>query len=84
MKSPDRPRTNRRLLRPTAGRGERLAGVFLLGLVLFNPPVLTIFGQGGNLAGVPLLFFYLFAAWAALIALMAFFAGSAKDDADGG
>lgn len=82
MKTADRPRSNFRLLRPATERGERLVGAFLLGLALFNPPILTIFGQGGDVGGVPLLFFYLFVAWAALIALMALLASGPKDGPD--
>jgi hypothetical protein len=43
----------------------------MLGLVLFNYPVLALFNVPGTLLGVPVLYAYLFIAWAALIALMA-------------
>jgi hypothetical protein len=53
--------------------GERLIALFLLGAVLFNPLVVTIFDAGPDttVGAVPLLYFYVFAAWAALIALLA-------------
>ena len=53
-------------------RGQRLVGLFLLGCLLFNYPLLALFNVRVTLAGVPLLYAYLFAAWAALIALVAY------------
>ncbi len=53
-----------------ARRRDRLVGLFALGLVLFNPPTLWLFA-GGRLFGWPLLFVYLFCAWAALTAMVA-------------
>jgi len=51
--------------------GQRLAAVFLLGCVLFNYPLIALFNRPGEVFGIPLLYFYIFGAWAALIALMA-------------
>lgn len=51
-------------------RGQRLICIFLLGVVLFNFPILALFNVGATLFGVPVLFAYLFLAWAALILLM--------------
>lgn len=53
-----------------ARRRDRLAGLFALGVVLFNPPVLWLFADA-TLAGWPLLFVYLFCAWGILTALIA-------------
>ena len=47
------------MLRRTARR-DRLIGLFVLGLVLFNPPILNL--VGGTIFGWPALFVYLFAA----------------------
>jgi len=53
-------------------RGQRLAALCLLGLVLFSYPVLAVFNvEGTMLAGIPVLYAYFFLAWGALIALMA-------------
>jgi hypothetical protein len=54
-------------------KNVRMIALFLLGLTLFNPPLLEVFDIGGDkvVAGIPVLFFYLFVAWAALIGLMA-------------
>ena len=48
---------------------QRLVALFLLGCLLFNYPLLSLFNGAGAVAGVPLLYAYLFVAWAAFIAL---------------
>jgi hypothetical protein len=48
-------------------RNERLVALFLLGLLLFNYPLLTLFNVPRVVLGVPLLYLYLFVAWAAVI-----------------
>ena len=50
---------------------RRLIGLFLLGGLLFNYPVLSIFNRAVLIGGVPLLYLYLFTAWALLIVLTA-------------
>ncbi len=50
---------------------QRLVAVFLAGFVLFNYPVLALFDRAATLFGVPLVFVYLFVAWALVIAAMA-------------
>jgi len=52
-------------------RGQRLVALCLLGLLLFNYPLLAVFNVPEMLFGIPLLYVYFFLAWAALIALMA-------------
>jgi hypothetical protein len=52
-------------------RGQRFVALCMLGMVLFNFPILALFNVPGTLLGVPVLYAYLFIAWAALIALMA-------------
>jgi len=52
-------------------KGERLIGLFLLGCLLFNFPLLALFNVRATISGVPLLYAYLFIAWALLIALAA-------------
>ena len=52
-------------------RGQRLAALFLLGVLLFNYPLLQLFARDGLVFGVPLLYCYVFCAWAVLIGLMA-------------
>jgi hypothetical protein len=52
-------------------KGQRLAALCLLGVVLFSYPVLAVFNVQATLGGIPVLYAYFFVAWAALIALMA-------------
>jgi hypothetical protein len=52
--------------------GQRLAAIFLMGCVLLNYPILSLFSRPATPGGVPLLFAYAFAMWVVLIALMAF------------
>jgi hypothetical protein len=51
--------------------GHRLAAAFLFGLLLFCSPVPVLFDRPAFWNGIPVLYLYLFGAWAALIALMA-------------
>lgn len=53
---------------------SRFIALCMLGLVLFNFPVLALFNVDAAVLGVPLLYVYLFGAWALLIALMAYVA----------
>lgn len=54
--------------------GQRLVAVFLIGLLLFNFPLLSLFDRAESLFGLPLLHVYVFAAWAGLIAVVAWIA----------
>jgi hypothetical protein len=53
-----------------SSRGQRLICVFLLGVVLFNFPILALFNVANTVFGVPVLYAYIFLAWALLILLM--------------
>ena len=48
-------------------KSRLLIGLFLLGSVLFNYPILTLFNQRIALFGIPLLYLYIFMAWTVLI-----------------
>jgi len=50
---------------------QRLVSIFLLGCLLFTFPLLSMFNSVDSLFGIPVLYAYLFAAWALLIVLMA-------------
>jgi hypothetical protein len=54
-------------MKRTNVRNERLVALFLLGLLLFNYPLLALFNAPRIVLGVPLLYVYLFAAWVAVI-----------------
>jgi hypothetical protein len=55
-------------------RATALAALFMLGCLLFNYPLLELFDRQRMVAGVPLIYAYLFGAWALLIALAAWIA----------
>ena len=52
-------------------KGQRLVALFLLGVLLFNYPLLSLFAGSERVLGIPVLYLYLFTAWIALIGLMA-------------
>jgi len=56
---------------PKARKNKRLVGLFLLGCVLFNYPLLSLFNLKTMIFGVPMLFFYIFSGWTLLILLAA-------------
>ena len=55
----------------TSRKGARLVALFLLGCLLFSYPLLALFNVRATVLGIPLLYAYLFTAWALLIALVA-------------
>ncbi|MGQ9366856.1 hypothetical protein [Azospirillum sp. ST 5-10] len=64
----DPPATGGRRVRPGA---DRVVALFLLGAILFNPPLLRVFGAGDTLFGWPLLYVYILGVWAAVVGLLA-------------
>ena len=52
-------------------RAPRLVALCMAGCLLFNYPILALFNVPGALLGIPVLYAYIFAVWALLIALMA-------------
>ena len=59
-------------------KGQRFVALCLLGVPLFNYPILALFNVSGTVLGVPVLYVYMFGAWSALIALMAWIAESGR------
>lgn len=53
-----------------AMHAQRLAALFILGCLLFSYPLLSLFNVGGTVAGIPVLYAYLFTVWTLLIVLM--------------
>ena len=51
--------------------GQRLVALLMLGAMLFNYPLLALFNDARTWFGVPLLYAYLFGAWALFIGLLA-------------
>jgi hypothetical protein len=58
-----------------------MIGLFVVGVVLFNPPILNL--VGGSIFGWPALFGYLFIAWAVVIAGVAFVVERSPGPPDG-
>ena len=58
-------------MRESEAKGQRLIALFIFGCLLFNYPVLSLFNVPAEVFGVPLLYAYIFAAWALLVGLMA-------------
>ena len=50
---------------------QKLIATFLLGAVLFNYPVLSLFNRAAAALGIPVIYAYIFLAWGGLIALTA-------------
>jgi hypothetical protein len=55
-------------------RSARMVAVAVLALLLFGFPFMALFDVDVRVLGVPLLWSYLFVAWAAVIALIAWVA----------
>ncbi|MCA8830013.1 hypothetical protein [Hymenobacter pini] len=73
MASPPSPeRTEQR-------RGQRLLFVALLFAVLLNFPFLGVFNHATRVAGIPVLYLYVLAAWALLVLLTGWLVKSSKN-----
>lgn len=55
----------------TRPKTRRLSALFLLGCLLFNYPILSLFNREIFPFGIPLLYLYLFSVWLLLILLTA-------------
>ena len=65
-------------MQESEAKGQRLIALFVLGCLLFNYPILSLFNVSAEVFGVPVLYAYIFAAWTLLIAMMAFAAESRR------
>lgn len=50
-------------------QGQQLLGIFLLGILLFNFPLIALFNVSATVFGLPVLYVYIFCVWLALIGL---------------
>lgn len=53
-------------------KAQRLVALCILGIVLFNYPMLALFNVAETVFGIPVLYAYIFAAWTLLTACMAY------------
>jgi L-lactate permease len=60
----------------SSNRMKRLIGLFLLGYLLFNHPLISLFNLPQMVLGIPLLYGYIFGVWILLIVLMALIVSS--------
>jgi hypothetical protein len=58
-------------MKPSGATGPRLAAIFMMGCVALNYPILSLFSRRTTVAGIPLLYAYVFGAWLLLIVLAA-------------
>jgi hypothetical protein len=59
--------------------GRRLVGLFLLGMLLFNFPILLLFNRPTMILGIPGFYLYLFGAWSLIIFLTLIISRSKPD-----
>lgn len=59
-----------------ATRTKRLIGLFLLGYLLFNHPLISLFNLPTRVWGIPLLYAYIFGIWVMMIFLAALIVGT--------
>ena len=58
----------------------KLIGLFLLGLVLFNFPIINLFGKDQFIFGIPALYAYFFFIWLVLIIFIARIVRTKEDE----
>jgi hypothetical protein len=80
---PMQGRENRKRQRPAGSDApllrQRLAAIFLTGLMLWFSPLMLGVAEGRDWHGVPLLYLYLFASWMLLILLAALVLSRSRD-----
>ena len=53
-------------------KAQRLVALCMLGILLFNYPLLALFNVAATVFGIPVLYAYIFTAWTLLTACMAY------------
>jgi len=66
----------------TVQKNRRLIALSLLGCVLLNYPILSLFNLNITVMGIPLLYLYIFTVWLLLIILIALATKSSCKDAE--
>ena len=57
-------------------RISRMVALFILGVVLFNYPVLSLFNRKLLMLGIPVLYLFMFSVWVLFIVLIIFITAS--------
>ncbi len=57
---------------PESLKSRRLVGLFLLGCVLFNYPIISLFNINSDWFGIPILYVYVFGTWLFIITLIVY------------
>ena len=65
---PHKPTNFLEKMKQQSKRWERLAALFVVGLLALNFPVMALFDKQVMVAGIPLLYVFLFVTWLLLIA----------------
>jgi hypothetical protein len=65
-------------MNPENRKTRRLAGVFFLGWMLLNYPILSLWNHSTTLGGIPLLYGFVFGAWTLIICLAGFITRSGR------
>lgn len=60
--------------------GEKLILLFVVGALLLNFPVLAVANRAVAVAGIPLLYLYVFGCWVAVIAAVLVLARRSRED----
>ena len=58
---------------------RRMVGLFLLGALIFNFPLLSLFNRPVLILGIPVWYLYLFGAWLLIVLLMLILSRSKAD-----
>jgi len=66
----------------TVQKNRRLIALSLLGGILLNYPILSLFNLDITVLGIPLLYLYIFIVWFLLIILIALATKSSRKDAE--
>jgi len=53
-------------------KAKRLVALCMLGVILFNYPMLAVFNVDATVFGIPVLYAYIFTAWCLLAACMTY------------
>lgn len=71
-------------MRAEEPKAERLVALVVAAALVLNYPILDLFGDAVLWLGIPVLYLYLFVAWAIIIALIGAIMSSRRSERDNG